>query len=59
MLTGTTEEPKIVVESDRIYAENWNRSNRHGRINPNGITNNETRQKIISLVKATPSKPQK
>ena len=29
---------KIVIESDRIYAENWNRSNRHGRIDPNYFT---------------------
>ena len=29
---------KIVIESDRIYAENWNRSNRHGRIDPNDFT---------------------
>ena len=29
---------KIIIESDRIYAENWNRSNRHGRINPNDFT---------------------
>jgi ATP-dependent DNA helicase RecG len=29
---------KIVIESDRIYAENWNRSNRHGRIDPNSFT---------------------
>ena len=29
---------KIVIESDRIYSENWNRSNRHGRIDPNNFT---------------------
>ena len=29
---------KIVIESDRIYAENWNQSNRHGRIDPNEFT---------------------
>jgi len=29
---------KIVIESDRIYAENWNRSNKHGRIDPNNFT---------------------
>jgi len=29
---------KIVIESDRIYAENWNRSNRHGRIDPDNFT---------------------
>ncbi|MDR1953338.1 MAG: putative DNA binding domain-containing protein [Clostridiales Family XIII bacterium] len=29
---------KIVIESDRIYAENWNRSNRHGRIDPEHFT---------------------
>ncbi|MCL2045174.1 MAG: putative DNA binding domain-containing protein [Oscillospiraceae bacterium] len=29
---------KIVVEKDRIYAENWNRSNRYGHINPDDFT---------------------
>jgi ATP-dependent DNA helicase RecG len=29
---------KIVVEKERLYAENWNRSNRHGRINPEDFT---------------------
>ena len=29
---------KIIIESDRIYAENWNRSNRHGRIDPDNFT---------------------
>ncbi len=29
---------KIVIERDRIYAENWNRSNRHGRIDPDDFT---------------------
>ena len=29
---------RIVIESDRIYAENWNRSNRHGRIDPKNFT---------------------
>ncbi|MCL1803183.1 MAG: putative DNA binding domain-containing protein [Eubacteriaceae bacterium] len=29
---------KIIIESDRIYTENWNRSNRHGRIDPNDFT---------------------
>ena len=29
---------KIVIESDRIYAENWNRSNKHGRIDPGNFT---------------------
>jgi ATP-dependent DNA helicase RecG len=29
---------KIVIESDRIYAENWNRSNRYGRIDPKDFT---------------------
>jgi ATP-dependent DNA helicase RecG len=28
----------IVIESDRIYAENWNRSNRHGRLDPKSFT---------------------
>ena len=25
---------KIVIESDRIYSENWSHSNKHGRIDP-------------------------
>ena len=29
---------KIVIESDRIYAENWSRSNKHGRIDPSNFT---------------------
>ena len=29
---------KIVIENDRLCAENWNRSNRHGRIDPNNFT---------------------
>jgi ATP-dependent DNA helicase RecG len=29
---------KIVVENERLYAENWNRSSRHGRINPEDFT---------------------
>jgi len=29
---------KIVVENDRLYAENWNRSNRYGRIDPDNFT---------------------
>ena len=29
---------RIIIESDRIYAENWNRSNRHGRIDPDNFT---------------------
>jgi ATP-dependent DNA helicase RecG len=29
---------KIIIESDRIYAENWNRSNRSGRIDPYNFT---------------------
>jgi ATP-dependent DNA helicase RecG len=29
---------KIVIENDRIYAENWNRSNRHGRIDTDNFT---------------------
>jgi ATP-dependent DNA helicase RecG len=29
---------KIIIESDRLYAENWNRSNRHGRINLDDFT---------------------
>jgi len=28
----------IVIESDRIYAENWNRSNKHGRLDPKTFT---------------------
>jgi ATP-dependent DNA helicase RecG len=26
---------RVIIERDRIYAENWNRSNRFGRIDPN------------------------
>jgi ATP-dependent DNA helicase RecG len=29
---------KIVVEEERLFAENWNRSSRHGRIDPNNFT---------------------
>jgi ATP-dependent DNA helicase RecG len=29
---------RIVIEQSRIYAENWNRSNTHGRINPDDFT---------------------
>jgi len=29
---------KVVVENERLYAENWNRSNRYGRINPEDFT---------------------
>ena len=29
---------KIVIENERIYAENWNRSSRYGRINPEDFT---------------------
>jgi len=29
---------KIIIENERLYAENWNRSNRHGRINPDDFT---------------------
>jgi ATP-dependent DNA helicase RecG len=29
---------RIVIERDRIYAESWNRSNAHGRINPDDFT---------------------
>ncbi len=29
---------KIVIESDRMYAENWSRTNRHGRITPDSFT---------------------
>jgi ATP-dependent DNA helicase RecG len=29
---------KIIIENDKLYAENWNRSNRHGRIDPNNFT---------------------
>lgn len=31
---------KIVIESDRIYAENWSRSNRYGHIDPNDFAPN-------------------
>jgi ATP-dependent DNA helicase RecG len=29
---------KIIVEENRIYAENWNRSQKYGRINPENFT---------------------
>ncbi len=29
---------KIVIESDRMYAENWSRANRYGRITPDSFT---------------------
>jgi ATP-dependent DNA helicase RecG len=29
---------KIIIESNRIYAENWSRTNRHGRISPDTFT---------------------
>jgi ATP-dependent DNA helicase RecG len=29
---------RVIIETDRIYAENWNRSNAHGRINPNDFS---------------------
>ncbi|GHV24566.1 ATP-dependent DNA helicase RecG [Clostridia bacterium] len=29
---------KIIIEKDRIYAENWNKSLKHGRINPDNFT---------------------
>jgi ATP-dependent DNA helicase RecG len=29
---------RVIIERDRIYAENWNRSNRFGRIDPNNFT---------------------
>jgi ATP-dependent DNA helicase RecG len=29
---------KLIIEKDRLYAENWNRSNRHGRIDPENFT---------------------
>ena len=29
---------KLIIERERIYAENWNRSNEHGRIDPNNFT---------------------
>ena len=29
---------KIIIERNRIYAENWNRSNRYGRIDPDNFT---------------------
>jgi ATP-dependent DNA helicase RecG len=29
---------RVVIEQRRIYAENWNRSNTHGRINPDDFT---------------------
>ncbi|MCL1816197.1 MAG: putative DNA binding domain-containing protein [Clostridiales bacterium] len=29
---------KIIIENDRIFTENWNRSNKHGRIDPDNFT---------------------
>lgn len=29
---------KIIIERDKLYAENWNRSNKHGRIDPSNFT---------------------
>ncbi|MCL2254930.1 MAG: putative DNA binding domain-containing protein [Lachnospiraceae bacterium] len=29
---------KLIIERERIYAENWNRSNEHGRIDPKSFT---------------------
>jgi ATP-dependent DNA helicase RecG len=29
---------RLIIEKSRIYAENWNRSNRHGRIDPDNFT---------------------
>ena len=29
---------KLIIERERIYAENWNRSNEHGRIDPENFT---------------------
>jgi len=29
---------RLIIEKDRIYAENWNRSNVHGRIDPNDFS---------------------
>jgi ATP-dependent DNA helicase RecG len=29
---------RLVIEKERIYAENWNRSNSHGRIDPNDFS---------------------
>jgi ATP-dependent DNA helicase RecG len=29
---------RLIIEKDRIYAENWNRSNAHGRIDPNDFS---------------------
>ena len=31
---------KLIIEQERIYAENWNRSNEHGRIDPKDFTPN-------------------
>ena len=29
---------KLIIEKERIYAENWNRSHEHGRIDPENFT---------------------
>ncbi|MCL1810405.1 MAG: AAA family ATPase, partial [Clostridiales bacterium] len=29
---------KVIIGKDKLYAENWNRSNRHGRIDPDNFT---------------------
>jgi ATP-dependent DNA helicase RecG len=29
---------RLIIEQDRIYAENWNRSNAHGRIDPSDFS---------------------
>lgn len=29
---------KVIIERDRIYAENWNKAQRHGRIDPENFT---------------------
>ena len=29
---------KVIIEKDRLYAENWNRSNRYGRLDPDNFT---------------------
>jgi ATP-dependent DNA helicase RecG len=34
---SSTMPAKIVIEQDRIYSENWNRSNSHGKIDPNNF----------------------
>jgi len=38
---------RVIIEKDRIYADNWNRSNRHGKIDPNSF-NPEPKNPILA-----------